>query len=145
MNLAQYRVVVVVDRGFGEKLESIPTGVPVWIVDSPANRAAAQKVWAAAPLANHLEGITIFKSPEDASPERSLMGQIDTIDLHHGIYSADPPYSVLDVIGVAITEQIKSALEQNGFTEIHPLEAGFRAYRSSPPHQPLDSPATEAR
>jgi hypothetical protein len=136
MNSAQYRVIVVVDRGFGEKLETIPAGVPVWIVDSSVNRAAAEKMWAAAPQVSHLEGITIFTSPEGASPERSLIGQIDTIDLHHGIYSADPPYSVLDVIGVAITEGIKSALEQNGFTEIHPLEAGFRASHSFGPELP---------
>jgi hypothetical protein len=136
MNSAQYRVVVVVDRGFGEKLESIPAGVPVWIVDSLVNRAAAEKAWAATPQVSHLEGITIFTSPEGASPERSLIGQIDTIDLHHGTYSADPPYSVLDVIGVTITEGIRSALEQNGFTEIHTRETGFRASRALGPELP---------
>jgi hypothetical protein len=136
MNSARYRVVVVVDRGFGEKLESIPAGIPIWIVDSLVNRAAADKAWAATPQVSHLEGITIFTSPEGASPERSLIGQIDTIDLHHGIYSADPPYSVLDIIGVAITEEIRSALEQNGFTEIEPRDAGFRASQAFGPELP---------
>ncbi len=125
MNPATYRVIVVVDRGFGEKLESMPRGIPVWIIDSPLNRSAAERVWARFPEPNHLKGITIFKSPEDASPERSLIGQLDTIDLHHGVYSSDPPYNVLEVVGVALTEAIRSALAQMGFTEVQTTESGF--------------------
>ena len=128
---AQYRVIAIVDRAFGDKLKTIPTGVPVWIIDSSVNRAAAKEVWDTAPLVSHLEGITVFKSPDDASPERSLIGQIDAIDLHHGFYSADPPYSVLDVIGAAVTQEIRAALDQIGFSEIQPLEEGFRVFRKS--------------
>lgn len=83
------------------------------------------------PEPSHLKGITIFNSPEDASAERSLLGQLDTIDLHHGAYSADPPYSELEVIGVVLTEAIQTALEQTGFKEIHPTDSGFRAIQSS--------------
>ena len=119
MNAAPYRVIVVVDRAFGEQLESIARGIPVWIIDSPPNRAFVEKVWREYPEPSHLKGVTIFNSPEDASAERSLLGQLDTIDLHHGAYSADPPYSELEVIGVVLTEAIQTALEQTGFKPIH--------------------------
>jgi hypothetical protein len=127
MNLAPYRVIVIVDRAFGKQLESIARGVPVWIVDSPSNRASVEKVWREYPEPSHLRGITIFTSPEGVSAERSLLGQLDTIDLHHGAYSADPPYSVLEVIGVVLTDAIQTALEQTGFKELHPTDSGFRA------------------
>jgi hypothetical protein len=125
-----YRVIVVVDRAFGKELESIAREVPVWIVDSPSNRASVEKMWQEHPEPSHLKGITIFTSPEDISAERSLLGQLDMIDLHHGAYSADPPYSVLEVIGVVLTEATKTALEQTGFKEIYPTDSGFRAVKS---------------
>lgn len=127
MNPAPNRVIVVVDRAYGEQLESIARGIPVWIIDSPTNRAFVEKVWREYPEPSHLKGITIFNSPEDVTAERSLLGQLDTIDLHHGAYSADPPYSELEVIGVVPTEAIQTALEQTGFKEIHPTDSGFRA------------------
>jgi len=130
MNPTPYRVIVVVDRAFGKQLESIARGVPVWIVDSPSNRPSVEKVWREYPEPSHLKGITIFTSAEGVSAERSLLGQLDTIDLHHGAYSTDPPCSVLEVIGVALTEAIQTALEQTGFKEIHPTDSGFRAVQS---------------
>ena len=110
--------------------KAIARGIPVWIIDSPTNRAFVEKVWREYPEPSHLKGITIFNSPEDASAERSLLGQLDTIDLHHGAYSADPPYSELEVIGVVLTEAIQIALEQTGFKEIHPTDSGFRAVQT---------------
>ena len=130
MNPTPYRVIVVVDRAFGKQLESIARGVPVWIVDSPSNRPSVEKVWREYPEPSHLKGITIFTSAEGVSAERSLLGQLDTIDLHHGAYSTDPPCSVLEVIGVVLTEAIQITLEQTGFKEIHPTGAGFRAVQS---------------
>jgi hypothetical protein len=130
MNPAPYRVIVVVDRAFGEQLERIVRGIPVWIIDSPTNRAFVEKAWREHPEPSHLKGITIFNSPEGASAERSLLGQLGTIDLHNGACSADPPYSELEVIGVVLTEAIQIALEQTGFKEIHTTDSGFRAVQT---------------
>ena len=38
MSAVQYKVFVVVDREFGEKLSELEKGVPVWIVDTPTNK-----------------------------------------------------------------------------------------------------------
>ena len=40
-----YKVYVVVDREFGEKLAELERGVPVWIVDTPTNKPVAQRLW----------------------------------------------------------------------------------------------------
>ena len=48
-------------------------------------------------------------------PEEVLLGNLDTIDLHHGSYSADAPYTVLMVVGASLTERLKTALTDLGF------------------------------
>jgi hypothetical protein len=124
-----YRVFVVVDRDYGQRLAALAQIGPVWIVDTPANRTVAQQIWAAAPNRSHLEGITTFKVPEDDSPEDILIYELGTIDLHHGSYSANPPYTVLDVIGTAITARLKAELAQFGFNEFQETLQGFCAVR----------------
>src|SRR5215471_2612830 len=94
-----YRVFVVVDRDYGTPLAELAESGPVWIVDTPANRSVAQQIWAAHPNRSHLQGVTTFKVPEGTSSEDILINELDAIDLHHGTYSASPPYTVLNVIG----------------------------------------------
>jgi hypothetical protein len=102
-----YRVLVVVDRDYGQRLAELAQSGPVWIVDTPANRTAAQQIWAADPNRSHLKGVTTFKFREESSSEDILINELDTIDLHHGTHSASPPYTVLDVIGTAITARLR--------------------------------------
>lgn len=101
-------------------------------MDTPANRTAAQQIWAANPNRSHLEGITMFKVPEGSSSEDILINELDTIDLHHGTYSANPPYTILNVIGTAITARVKAELAQFGFDEFQETPQGFRAVRPIP-------------
>jgi len=127
-----YRVFVVVDREYGERLSELARTGPVWIVDTPNNRAAAQKIWAADANRSHLEGVTTFKTGDDCSCEDTLINELDTIDLHHGSYSADPPYTVLEVIGAVMSERVKTELSQFGFGEFQATAEGFRAMRPLP-------------
>ncbi len=127
-----YRVFVVVDREYGQRLTDLTQECPVWVVDTPVNRAVAQQIWGAEPNRGHLQGITTFKFREDGSPEDILVNELDTIDLHHGKYSANPPYTVLDVIGAAITPRLRTELGQFGFDEFQQTPYGFRAVRPMP-------------
>jgi hypothetical protein len=127
-----YRVFVVVDRDYGQRLSELAQTGPVWIVDTAVNRTVAQQIWAADPNRSHLKGVTTFKVPEDSSSEDILIDELDTIDLHHGTYSANPPYTVLDVIGAAITARVKVELAQFGFDEFQETKEGFRAVRPIP-------------
>ena len=72
--------------------------------------------------------MTTFKS-EAGSPENALLDEFDTIDLHHGPYSANQPYTVLEVIGTSLTEKVKAELGQYGFDEFCSTMTGFRAVR----------------
>ncbi len=127
-----YRVFVVLDQDYGEGLSALAQTGPVWIVDTPLNRAAAQKIWAASPDGTHLDGVTTFKFGVDSSPEDILIDELETIDLHHGVYSANPPYTVIEAIGTAISGKIKDKLSKFGFNQFETTSRGFRAVRPLP-------------
>src|SRR5487761_663562 len=107
-------VYVIVDREFGEKLSALESGVSAWIVDTPTNKAVVQRLWKELPK-DRPSDITTFKFAETASPEDILLAELQTIDLHHGSYSADPPYAVLQVIGTVLSTRIKDELSAYGF------------------------------
>jgi hypothetical protein len=132
----RYRVFVVLDREYGESLAELAQNGPVWIVDTATNRAAAQRIWAANPNRSHLDGVTTFKFVEGTPSEDVLINELDTIDLHHGTYSANPPYTVLEVIGNAITSRLKKELSEFGFDEFQATSQGFRAVRPIPTADP---------
>ena len=126
------KVYVVVDRNFGERLAELPRGVPVWIVDTPSNKPVAQRLWKERPNESHLTGITTFNDMESSSPEELLIAELDSIDLHHGVYSADPPYAVIEVLGARLTDSAKHALAAYGFNEFQETPGGFAAIRQEP-------------
>lgn len=132
MNQGPYIVTIILDRNYGERLTELPSGQPIWIVDTLSNRVAAEKVWAQHPNADYLTGVTTFKSGDDQSAEDMLLGEFDTIDLHHGWYSAALPYTVVNVIGVELNEIIETTLSEYGFNEFQSTVAGFRAVRPPP-------------
>lgn len=127
-----YRVFVVVDPEYGERLSELAQSGPVWIVDTQKNRAVAQKIWDDQPNRSHLDGVTTFKTGVDCLPEGTLINELDTIDLHHGTYSANPPYTVLEVIGAGMSERLRTELSQFGFDKFEATAEGFRATRPLP-------------
>ena len=129
MAAVPYKVYVVVDRAFGEKLAELERGVPVWIVDTPTNKPVALRFWNERPDENHLTGITTFNDLNSLSPEEMLLGHLDTIELHHGSHSADPPYTVIEVFGTQLTANAKSVLSEYGFNAFHITSTGFTASR----------------
>jgi hypothetical protein len=125
MNAIPYKVFVVVDREFGEKLSELEKGVPVWIVDTPINKPVVQRLWKERPDEDHLTGITTFNDAASLAPEDSLLSHLDTIELHHGVYSADPPYTVLEAFGAKLTGNAKSVLSEYGFDKFEITSTGF--------------------
>jgi|SRR5215469_6897267 len=130
MSAASYKIYVVVDRFFGERLALLET--PVWIVDTPTNKPVAQRLWRQFDVVDHLTGITTFDDIKSSSPEELLLAELDTIDLHHGSYSATPPYTVIEVIGASLTVNIRNALGAYGFNQFQESSAGFTAKRPEP-------------
>jgi hypothetical protein len=129
MAVVPYKVYVVVDREFGEKLSELEKGVPVWIVDTPTNKPVAQRFWNEHPDESHLIGITTFNDLLSLSSEEMLLGRLDAIELHHGSHSADLPYTVIEVFGTQLTANAKNVLSEYGFNEFHVSSMGFTAAR----------------
>lgn len=88
------------------------------------------------PSRDHLDGLTIFKARVDNPSEQTLIAQLDTIDMHHGIHSADAPYTVICVIGAALTATVRAAVSTYGFDSFILTNDEFRAARPLP--QPAD-------
>jgi len=121
-------VFIVVERNYGPRLADLPPDEPVWIIDSPTNRSAAENAWANRPRGVHGNGVTLFTSTS-ASAEDCVIHQLDVIDLYHGIYSADPPYAGFQIVGTELTARLIAELAPYDLTEITPTESGFRATR----------------
>ena len=81
-----YRVFVVVDREFGQRLTKLAEMGPVWVADTPVNRSVAREIWAAHPNRSHLEGVTAFKVTEGTSCEDMLLNEMDTIEIHRDLF-----------------------------------------------------------
>jgi hypothetical protein len=128
MSIKPAIVLIVVDRNYGARLADWPPDEAVWIVDSPTNRAMTKQLWAESPDKTHLNGITLFDGTS-ASAEDCVIRQLDTIDLHHRIYSADSPYAGLQIIGTQPTARLTTALAAYDLTEITTTDSGFRATR----------------
>jgi hypothetical protein len=123
------KVALVLEPDYGSKLASLAAISHVWVVDTPANRVAASEYRALNPKHKLETGITTFKAPENASQLETCLGILATVDLHHGEYSSTPPYSELEVIGVPLTDEVKSAIRDLGFGRFEATAEGFRATR----------------
>ena len=123
-----YLVRIVVDLSFGERLASLPEGEPVWIIESASNTPVAHRLRTERPK-DYLDGITTFTPGSGSSAEGELIRILETVDEHHGEYSADPPYSLLDVIGCSPSEHVRSALAELEFAVTEQTSDGFRAAR----------------
>jgi len=132
MTQLPYKVCVIVNREFGEKLTQIPSDVPVWIVDTPLNRSATQRLRKERQTDDHLTGITTFTPSDTSSGEDLLLSQMSAIDLHHGPYSSPVPCTILKVIGTPLTDRIEAGLSTFGFNEFTSDPGGFSASRPLP-------------
>jgi len=110
-----YRVSIVVDPNFGSRLHELAARMHVWAVDTPPNRAAAERIWAkmAAPIIER--GVTIFQAKPGESPDQRVVGILGDVALHHGAYSHDPAVSILEIHGAPLTNILHTALREMGF------------------------------
>ncbi|MDB6175346.1 MAG: hypothetical protein JWL59_4657 [Chthoniobacteraceae bacterium] len=122
-----YRVRIIVDPSFGDRLISLPTDEPVWIVQSPINSPVAQRLWAERRTSTHLAGITTFQPGSIDTPEDNFLSILDTVNLHHGESSAQPPYSGIEVIGCEASLRVRAALDDFSFHLVALQPGGFTA------------------
>ena|SRR5882724_2940858 len=119
-------IAIVVDPNFGERLLSLASQMPVWIVDTPSNRTCAKAFWSHASSVR--SRVTTFRVTGDDSEEwcQTIFPQVD---LHHGEYSQSPIYDSVDVFVVDPTADLRDAFSKYGFTILSERPNGFRAVR----------------
>jgi hypothetical protein len=125
-----YKVILIVDPAYGERISTLPSHVPVWILETEINDPVVKNLRQERHEKNHLTGITTFKRDLTLSPEEQAISVLEQVDLHHGQFSADPPYSILEVIGCTASDDMRQELQEYGFCISEITEEGFIATRT---------------
>jgi hypothetical protein len=107
-------VAVVFSEDFSASLEKLAFHTPVWMTDTPANRAAAEQAWRAAIEWPHMS-VTLFR-PLDWGP------LLEQISMHER-------FDVVEAIGTELTPAAEEALQAARFVRIEQTLNGFRARR----------------
>jgi hypothetical protein len=125
----QYTIAIVVDPEFGKRVIPIASRIHVWLAGSPSNCDIAKSIWS-----NNTDktpsietGITTFPISENENPEQWCKDILYMVDLHHGVYSHDPPLSALEIYGLSFNEQLRPFFSEYGFTLFVQTDYGFYA------------------
>ena len=97
-------VAIVLDPAFGAELHALAAQMPVWIVDSPANRPAIEAEWTRRRRDRVERELSVFRSIDGLKPSDHLAALLKTIDASHGPAAQDPPFRKLLVFGGAPDE-----------------------------------------
>lgn len=116
------------DPAFGERLIPLAQSAQVWAIRSPENERAQSAFLSMQPpgltWSERVDsGLTIFQA--------QALGQdlLDSVVLHHGEYSHDPPVDAIEVLGSALDEEARAAFLELGFPHFAPRPGGFLATR----------------
>jgi hypothetical protein len=104
------RVAIVFDREFGDRLGELAMRMPVWIVESNANRPAVAAAWNRASEWPHIS-VTVFRPPGDLRLLLTQIGQPQRVD----------------VIGMRLKDEVREILTDAGFATVVETSDGFRA------------------
>ena len=119
-------IVVVADSSFGRRLMMLPTVHPMWIVESEMNWPWIRARWdddkGNIPVSLAVTSFT--RLPEEA-PETSFVRILETVDEHHEL----PPWKMIEVYGVTLTEFVKDRLLEYGVSSFDEHEGMFLATR----------------
>ena len=126
-------VIVVVDPGYGDRIETAAQSAPVWTVASFVNKAACERTWAAHFTIDHRESgaVTCYDVTDQEDRLGNLLAILPMLEEHHGEIRDDhfscPDGFILGVIGLTPTDVVTSALKKLGFSTFVELADGFKA------------------
>jgi hypothetical protein len=120
-------IAVVLNPDFGASLGALAFRLPVWIVDTGANRVAAEDAWRSAEEWPHIS-VTMFRTSIHPTKGEWLR-LFEQIELHHGPSAQRVPYETLEVIGTELTPAARAALAEAGLVVVELKSDGFRVVR----------------
>jgi hypothetical protein len=112
-------VAIVFAADFSAQLERVSFHTPVWLADTPENRAAAEIAWQRAVEWPHIT-VTLFRSAHE--PDRD-----DWHVLLHQISMQERSVDAIEVFGAPLTEAACRALTEATFARFEETATGFRA------------------
>ena len=92
-------VAIILDPDFGAQLSELASRMPVWVVDTPGNRASIESEWARRRRDGAERELSVFRMIDGLSPADHIAALLRTIDAHHGVSSDDGPFETLLVFG----------------------------------------------
>ncbi|MFK7739555.1 MAG: hypothetical protein AB8H80_04460 [Planctomycetota bacterium] len=99
--MGEHRVFLIFGE-LGEDLWSLSRECHVWLMSSPGNDAAAERVWSRDDEPYTPEcGVTTFRCDDDSPAE--LLRMLVTVDQHHDEHSVDVPWSAIHVRGFQLS------------------------------------------
>ncbi|MEQ0777917.1 hypothetical protein ABLT15_37070 [Paraburkholderia tropica] len=128
-------VALIVDPVFGARIHEVAARVRhTWVVATPANVAVAEQIWRASPnsLGLNIEGGVTTFIQYGVDRESWCDSILDSVDEHHNAYSGAPGYSILEVYGIPLTNQLQSTLVELGFSDFSSMNDGFCARKLQP-------------
>lgn len=123
-----FRVALILDKNYGDKLKKLCVDMPVWVVNSPENDCIINALRTDCSCQN-LQATT-FPLKEGEPRFHACERIIESLDQHYNEYAEDGGYLELEVIGVALNEVSMLPFFEVGFTKFSQTDAGFIAYKS---------------
>ena len=108
-------VAIVFAEDFSAQLEKLSFHTPVWLIDTPENRAAAEEAWQRAIEWPHIS-VTLFRRDD----WQSLLDQIAL---------QKRPVDAIEIIGAPLTPVARTALMGAGYERFEETASGFRVRR----------------
>jgi hypothetical protein len=124
-----HQVAIVLDPQFAEKLGDLAASMPVWVVDTPENRRIAELLWAQSSRDSIARDVTTAKADSTEATPFLLSRLLSLVDLHHGEFSHDPPWTLLHVYGVQLCPSVEAVLAEFGIDNIQAYDDHFVASR----------------
>jgi hypothetical protein len=113
-------VAVVVIRDYAAELTELAKRMPVWVIDTPANRGVVESLWRGAPALD----VTVFSAAEGATADEACAGVLDMVKLHH------PRCEMIRVFGAETSPVVCDMLASIGYPVIAESADGFIAAES---------------
>ena len=125
-------LIVIVDPDYAQSAEIPTEDGPVWIVATQTNQHACERLWKDHPPPHRQKGaVTCYQAPNSEDRLGSLLYIIPALEDHHGEIregaSVFPLGFVLEVIGLALNDNVATTLREYGFTSFVETPEGFRA------------------
>ena len=133
-----HRVALVFELEFAVALPALLRTCHVWLVDSPSNTSAANRIWTGeqdgpppAPAQATLKPrLSTFLLPK-TTPEAALATALDLVEDHHDESGAGPAVSEVLIIGMPLSAAVVAILAHWGYTEVQGVSMGTLALRPS--------------